>query len=308
MIWLMTLLLLGQAEAAREAMRLGRFDEAARLYGALAKQYPEAVMLRYNVGLALYSAKKYGPAVAELKVFLKSQPDSPQGNLIAGAALLKLKEACPALPYLKKAASFSSTPEYLEQRGEAEAACGNAAEAERWFALLTGKQTANPRGWYGLGLAQVAQGKEAEAKVVFERLAALGPTPELRRLERDIARGLWTAGRYAEAREALQRVKALGLREAALEYELGDSTEKLDGPEAALPFYRDAVKLDPKLVSAQAALGRALVTLKLPQEAIGPLEIAARANIDKSLWVALANTYRVVGRDADAKLALQKGR
>lgn len=308
MIWLLMMLLLGQADAAREAMRAGRFDEAARLYGALAKQYPQEPMLRFNTGLALYSAKKYATAVAELRAFLKAQPESPQGNLIAGAALLKLKEACPALPYLKKAVSFAETAEYLEQRGEAEAACGNAIEAARWFERLTLKQAANPRGWYGLGLAQVAQGKEAEAKQSFEKLTALGPSPELRRLERDIARGLWTAGRYAEAREALRRVQALGLREASLEYELGDCFEKLDGPEAGLPFYREAVRLDAKLVSAQAALGRALVTLKRPQEAIGPLEIAAKANIDKSLWVALANAYRALGRDADAKLALQRAR
>jgi tetratricopeptide (TPR) repeat protein len=309
MSWILVVaLLVAQADAAREAMRTGKFDEAARLYAALAKQYPQDFMIRYNVGLALYSAKKYAPALAEMKVFLKSQPASPQGNLIAGAALLKLNQACPAVGYFVKAVALKDLPEYLEQRAEAEAACGHPAEASRWFELLTVKQPRNTRAWYGLGLARVAEGKEAEAKVAFERLSALPPSPELRRLERDVARGLWTSGRYTEAKEALLRVKAAGVAEAALEYELGDCHEKLDGPEAALPFYREAVRLDGKFITARAALGRALVTLKQPEGAIAHLEIAAKANIDKSLWVALANAYRAVGRNEDARLALQKAR
>jgi tetratricopeptide (TPR) repeat protein len=159
-----------------------------------------------------------------------------------------------------------------------------------------------------MGVAMLNSGNEAGAKEAFARLSALGPSPELRRLERDVARGLWKAGRFAEAREALGRVKALGLREATLEYELGDSVEKLEGPELAVPYYREAVKLDAKLIPAQAALGRALVALKQQQEAIPHLEIAAKANVDRSLWAALANAYRAVGRNEDAKLALQRAR
>ncbi len=309
MIWLLILTLTsGQADAARDAMRAGKFDEAARLYAALVKQFPEDFMIRYNVGLALYSAKKYGAALAELKVFLKSQPASPQGNLIAGASMLKLGEACPSISYFERALGLRELPEYLEQRAEAEAACGHPGEAARWFELLTVKQPRNTRGWYGLGLARVAEGNEAAAKDAFARLSTLPPSPELRKLERDVARGLWTAGRFAEAREALLRVKALGGATATVEYELGDCYEKLDGPDAALPFYREAVKLDGKLINARAALGRALVGLKKADEAIVHLEIAARANIDKSLWAALANAYRVVGRNEDARIALQKAR
>ena len=198
MIWVL-LILLAQADVARDAMRMGRYEEAAKLYVALAKQYPQDFMIRYNAGLAYYSAKKYAAALAEMKTFLKSQPASAQGNLIAGAAMLKLGQACPSLPYFERAKTLESLPEYLEQRAEAEAACGHHAEAARWFELMTQKQPKNSRGWYGLGLARNAEGNEAAAKAAFERLTLLGPSPELRRLERDVARGLWKAGRFAEA-------------------------------------------------------------------------------------------------------------
>lgn len=307
MIWLL-LAVLAQADVAREAMRQGKFEEAARLYESLARQYPEDFMIRYNVGLAYYSAKKYAPALAEMKTFLKSQPASPQGNLIAGAALLKLGQPCPSLTYFDRAKPLQGLPEYLQQRADAEAACGHPAEAAKWFELLAAKQPLNAQAWYGLGLARVAEGNEAAAQAAFQKLSALPPSPELRKLERDIARGLWQAGRYAEAKDALLRVKALGASDASLDYELGDCAEKLDGPAAALPFYQAAVLRDAKLINAQAALGRALLALQKPAEAVGPLEIAAKANIDKSLWLALANAYRALGRSEDARAALQKGR
>jgi predicted Zn-dependent protease len=304
---ILTLFLWLQAGAAREAMRAGRFAEAAKLYSALAKANPAEVGFQLNAGLAHYSARQYPAALAAMKLVLKQAPDHPAANLVAGASLLKLNQGCSALTYLKRAASLSDTPEYASQRAEAEAACGNAAAAADWWRQLLAKDSRNPRGWYGLGLAQVAQGEESAAQESFARLTALGPSPELRRLERDIARGLWTAGRYAEARQALERVKAQGVREASLEYELGDTVEKLEGPAAALTHYQAALRLDPKLAVAHGALGRALAALQRPAEAIPHLEAAARAGIDKSLWLALANAYRAVGRSADARAALQKG-
>jgi protein O-GlcNAc transferase len=302
------LLLLAQSHPATDAMRHGRFAEAARLYEAELKTNPNQPLLRFNLGLALYSARNYQRALSTLQSFLKLQPSHPAANLIAASSLLKLKQPCPALDYLKRAEALSPSPEYLEPRAEAEAACGNHAAATPFWLALTGRQPANPRAWYGLGMAYSASGDEAAAKQAFARLSALGPSPELTRLERDVARGLWSAGRFAEARPALERVLALGLRDPSLHYELADTIEKLNGPEPALPHYRAALRLDPTLIVAHAALGRALATLQQPAAAIPHLETAARANIDKSLWAALANAYRAVGRSADARAALAKAR
>ncbi len=309
MTWLLLLTSwIAQPEAARLAMQQGRYDDAARLYSELARQYPGEPMLRYNIGLALYSARKFAPALKELQAFLKLQPNAPQANFIAAASLLKLNQACPSLLYFDRAASMRDLPEYLEQRAQAEAACGHPALALPLWEQLAARQPLNTRAWLGLGLARTALGQQAQAQEAFARLSALPPSPELRRLERDIARNLWSSSRYADARAALLRVKSMGQPEASLEYELGDCTEKLDGPEPALPFYRQAVRLDPQLISARAALGRALIALNRPQDAIPHLEIAARANIDKSLWAALANSYRAVGRNRDAAAALQRSR
>ena len=68
MSWILLGMLLAQPHAAKLAMQQGKFDEAARLYSEMAKQYPDEPMLHYNVGLALYSAKKYAPAHKELQI------------------------------------------------------------------------------------------------------------------------------------------------------------------------------------------------------------------------------------------------
>lgn len=261
----------------------------------------------FKQGVAHYTARRYEAALREMKIVLKAQPNLPEANLIAGAAALKLEQACLAAGYLAKAEAMAQAPEYLEQRADAEAACGRAS-ATSWYQRLTRVAPNNPRGWYGLGLSKLAEGSQNEATAAFARLAALGPSPELDRLERDIARALWKAGRYPEARQALERVRLSAKPEASLEYELGNTIEQLEGPEAALPSYRRAVALDPKLLPAQAALGRALMTLQKPAEAIPHLEVAAAANIDKSLWAALANAYRAVGRIEQARVALAKAR
>jgi len=305
---LLLLLLLAQSHPATEAMRQGRYADAARLYEAELKSNPNQPLLRFNLSLALYSAHNYQRALSTLQSFLKLQPSHPAANLIAASSLLKLKQGCPALDYLKRAEALANSPEYLEPRAEAEAACGNHAEAARFWLTLTGRQPANPRAWYGLGMAHTATGDEAAAKQAFARLSALGPSPELNRLEREVARGLWSAARYPEARLALERALSLSPRDPSLHYDLGDTIEKIDGPAAALPHYRAALRLDPKLIVAHAALGRALATLEQHAAALPPLETAARANIDKSLWAALANAYRALGRPAEARAALAKAR
>ena len=55
------------SEQARAAMASGRFDEAATVYRKLIAQLPNVGGLRMNLGLALFQARNYRAAAAELK-------------------------------------------------------------------------------------------------------------------------------------------------------------------------------------------------------------------------------------------------
>jgi tetratricopeptide (TPR) repeat protein len=303
-IWLL-LVWLWQGDAAKEAMLRGRYAEAARLYQQMVKATPGEPLLRFNLGLAQYSAKQYAGAVASFQSFLKSQPAHPQANLLAASSLVKLEKACEALPYLKRAEALAASAEYLSVAGPAQLECLDYAGAAKSFAAWARLEPLNTRAWYGLGKARVELQDEEGAREAFARLSSLPYSAELRQLELEIARGLAKQKRVPEAREAYARILAYDASDAEALFELGGLQETA---EAALPHYEKAVAARADFWIAQAALGRALLSLGRGAEAVGPLEKAAANLNEKSVWAALANAYRAAGRDADARRALLRAR
>ncbi len=304
MIWLLVLWL-WQGDAAKEAMLRGRYTEAVRLYQQMVKANPQEPLLRFNLGLAQYSAKQYAGAVASFQNFLKSQPSHPQANLLAASSLVKLEKACDAMPFVKRAEALAASAEYLSVAGPAQLECLDYTAAEKSFAAWARLEPLNTRAWYGLGKARVELQDEAGAQEAFARLSSLPYSGELRQLEIEIARGLVKQKRVAEAREAYGRLLAQDGADAEALFELGGLQETA---EAALPHYEKAVAARPDFWIAQAALGRALLNLGRGAEAVGPLEKAAAKLNEKSVWAALANAYRAAGRGADARRALLKAR
>jgi predicted Zn-dependent protease len=66
------------------------------------------------------------------------------------------------------------------------------------------------------------------------------------------------------------------------------------------------VSRDPKLLPAQAALGRAYLEVGETAKAIAPLQAALETDKDGSLHYQLARAYRSTGRAELASQALQK--
>ncbi len=296
---------LWQGDAAKEAMQKGRYAEAVRLYQQMVKANPGEPLLRFNLGLAQYSAQQYAGAATSFQSFLKSQVSHPQANLLAAASLVKLQKGCEALPYVKKAAALGNTAEYLGVAGQAQLDCLDYAGAAKSYEAWARMEPLSTRAWYGLGKARVELQDEAGAQEAFARLSSLPYSAELRQLELEIARGLVKQKRVAEAREAYGRILANDPKDAEAEFELGGLQETA---EAALPHYERAVAAKPDLWIAQAALGRALLSVGRGAEAVGPLEKAAAKLNEKSVWTALANAYRAAGKNEEARRALLRAR
>lgn len=296
---------LWQGDAAKDAMQKGRYGEAVRLYQQMVKANPGEPLLRFNLGLAQYSAQQYAGAAASFQSFLKAQPAHPQANLLAAASLVKLEKACEALPFVRKASAMGNRAEYLGVAGQAQLQCLDFPGAAKSYEEWTRIDPLSTRAWYGLGKARVELQDEAGAQEAFARLSSLPYSAELRQLELEIARGLVKQKRVAEAREAYARILANDAKDAEAEFELGGLQETA---EAALPHYERAVAAKPDLWIAQAALGRALLSVGRGREAVGPLEKAAAKLNEKSVWAALANAYRAAGKNEDARRALLKAR
>lgn len=265
--WVLCAALWGQAspEPGAQAMREGRFADAERFYREMVKQNPGEARLRLNLGLALYSAGKYDPALAELARYVKAYPKPGPVHLVMGTAHLKMGRPCDAATVLERARQWQASEQVLVELGDAQAGCKRYAEA---------------------GAAYRAAAK----------LNARGG-----RTARAAARALWQARMYTEAKDLFAQVEGAFQGEAEFLYEYGDTLARVEGAEAGLERLRKAVALDPKLIPAHGALGRALMDLERAAEALKHLELAAPA--DAALLLPLSRAYKATGRPEEAARA-----
>jgi tetratricopeptide (TPR) repeat protein len=253
------------SQQGAQAMRDGRFADAERMYRQMLEGAPGDPRLHMNLALALHSGAKYKEAIRELELFLKANPQPGPAHLLTGVARLKLNQPCEAIPPLEKARKWQSNAQVLVELGDA---------------------------YYGCKRFLDAAGAYREAGRV---------TPGDSRLTRAAARAFWQAREYKDAKPLFAAIESHYSTEADFLYEYGDTLARMDGAEAGLQYLEKAVKIDPNMVPARGALGRALLELDRAADSIPHLEAAAPA--DPTLLLPLSRAYKATGRKEDAARA-----
>src|SRR5262249_17092792 len=115
-----------------------------------------------------------------------------------------------------------------------------------------------------------AQGQHLEA--AKEWRAALTMQPDNLSLQKEIATSLYLAGDYKSAAPLFLQFQPIT---ADLNYMEGDSLLHLEEPDKAIRYLEAALRSDPKLLPARAALGLAYARAGQPAKAIPFLEAAA---------------------------------
>ncbi len=273
MIPLFTLLLLQDLStlhgAAESAMRERRYADAAGIYRELAEKDPK---WRLNLGMALSYANKHRDAVSELKAFTKANPQPGPAYLFLGVAYLKLEQPCDAIEPLELALQWPLRP------------------VSRWTELADAYEGC--KRW------------EPAAKAYAE--AAKIDKPNQPGLIRQSAHCWRMAHRYDFAKPlfaSLAHESRYG-NNAEFLFEYGDTLMRLDGAEVGIPWLEKAVLADPQLLPARSALGRGLMELDRPLDAVPHL--AHAANQDPTLLLPLSRAYRALGRRVDAAEAEAK--
>jgi predicted Zn-dependent protease len=209
--------LAARAQQGKEAMAAGRFDEAARLYGAIVQALPDEPGMRLNLGMALSMAGRLQEAVPHLQTALKLKPDLLPASLFLGTAYMELGQPARAVEPLQK--FVAAQPDHREARqmlADALLTLKRWEPAARHYRTLTEQAPDDPKAWYGL-----ERSYEGLSQRSFETLEKTAPaSPYLSLLvadamvagERDksafplyreaIAKGT----RAAEAHEALARI------------------------------------------------------------------------------------------------------
>lgn len=136
-------------------------------------------------------------------------------------------------------------------------------------------------------------GAYAGCKRFAEAAAAFEAAGELRQA----ARAYWQSRNYEPARKLYQDLQAAHVSDPEFQYEFGDTLYRLEGAEAALPYLLRSTDVIP----GRGMLGRSLLDLNRPAEAIPHLEAAA--NTDPALLLPLSRAYKAVGRVQDAAQA-----
>jgi tetratricopeptide (TPR) repeat protein len=205
--------------AADEAMRLGRFDQAARQYEAWLAEHPDTPDVLFALGVCRIQMGRAREAVGVLRRYVELAPDAARGHAALGVALMDAASMADARRALDRALALDpSAPGAREalarihlvegDAGKAVALLRPAADAPRAQARDTGRQPADGRrDEFRALLAEslIQSGSAAEAATLLESDLAADPQrpPQI----------------YALA--CLARIKAAELERAAATCEQG---------------------------------------------------------------------------------------
>ncbi len=323
-----------EAARAQAFMAAGKVDEAIRIYQELVRTSADNPILLLNLCIAEYTAKRYREAATNATSALRMQPDLLAARLFLGASQLELGEFPAAIESLRVV--VAANPRERNARlmlGEALLEAGKPAAAVEHLEAAAGMLPTNPRVWYGLGRVHEALGQVSAANQDWERLMAL-PTsleshlhmarvhtaehrwreaasewrdalqiaPEKPAIRVSLAQALFRSRDYRALMAALTPL--LTGDNAEVQFLYGASLLNIQQPLEALPYLRTALARDPRLLSARAALGQALLQIGKAEDAVPLLEAAVSADEDGSVHFQLFRAYQLMHKDTEARRAL----
>jgi len=159
----------------------------------------------------------------------------------------------------------------------------------------------------GYELAAItSRDRQRHAEAAASWRAALALRPGDPRLEMELAISLQQGGELEEALPMLRRLVEQAPDSIELNYSLGLALANLQRPAEAIPHLNFVTTRAPDFLPARATLGLALMRLDRAAQAVAHLEAALPADNDASTHFRLAQAYRQLGRDQDAREMLDR--
>jgi tetratricopeptide (TPR) repeat protein len=332
------------AVRARQAMADHNWPQAARELEHLAALAPAVPEVRANLGMAYYFQGRPAEALVWFEKARKLNPHIAQGDLMIGLCQVELGRDQEAVGLLAPAfrnppdagmgrlAGLSLMRAYANLLNvEKSMAIGeellrrypddpeilfevSRLHAERSYHLLSQLVRADPSSlWVHYSNAQVQESLQRfdVARQEYEKVRQMNSA--LAGVSYHLGRVILLNGRdpksLEEARNAFEQELAVSPRNADAEYELGEMDRESGNDESALPHFQRAVEFHPEFFEARLGLGRVLLKLAKPAEAVQHLEAAARLDDRNKLpHYLLANAFTAIGNAtrASSELAIYK--
>jgi serine/threonine-protein kinase len=288
---------------ARDLLRRGARQFAARLLRAGLARNGSDFWLHHNLGMALMEGKQpdSAEAVRHLTAAAALRPDSPGVHINLGLALMELKRPAEAEKEYREALRLR--PDYAvghNNLGNALRALHRPTEAETEYREALRLRPDIPDAHLGLGIALADLKRLAEAAMEFRE--ALRLRPEVPVAHNNLGAALMALRRPAEAEKEFREALRLRPDFSLAHNNLGNVLRDLKRLAEAEKEYCEALRLRPDFAEARYNLGNVLAGLSRLAEAEKEYREALRLRPDyPEAHVGLGNALSALNRPAEAE-------
>ena len=325
------------------ALAAGRYAEAEKAYETARRLTPGTADIHARLGLIYFQQGKFREAVPSLQEALRLKPGLPKVDALLALSLSELGRYDEALPGVKQAFAQSADTILRRMAGlhlqRIYTGLGRDLDAVdvalrlarlypddpevlyhsgRLFANFAYLQTmklatvAPDSAWLhqAAGEANESQGLYDAALREYRQVVTAAPRrPGIRyRIGRVLlarAKASSSKDDVAEARKAFEAELAVDPTNANAAYELGEMDRPAGEFQSARQRFEQAVSHYPAFEQALVGLGRTLIALERPSDALKPLQAAVKTNPESDVaYYQLAQAYRALGNTPEQERAL----
>ena len=331
------------AREGERALADGRYADAEKAYETLRELSPGTAEVHARLGLIYFQQGKFSDALPRLRDAIRLKPGLPKIDALLAMSLSELGKYDEALPALEKAFAQPADPVLRRMAGlhlqRTYTGVGRDRDAVEVALALSRLYPDDPEVLYHSGrlfanyaylqtmkLAAVApdsvwlhqaageanesQGLYDAAIREYQRVLAMTPRrPGIHfRIGRAIlerSRGEPSSDDPAEARKAFEEELKIDPTNANAAYEIAEMHRQAGELEPARKFFEQALTHYPEFEDALVGLGRTLIALGLPAEALPRLHAATKQNPENEVaYYQLAQAYTALGKSAEQEKAL----
>lgn len=331
-------------EEGEKALAENRYADAEKAYEKLSQLDPGAAELHAKLGVIYFQQGKFAEVVPVLKQALKLKPGLPNADLLLAMSLSELERYTEALSGLEKGFRRTADPALKRMSGlqlqrsytglrRFSKASEIALELTRLYpedpeilyhagrvlansAYLTTMKLAHvaPQSvWTHLAVAEAteSQGVYDTAITQYRKVVEIEPSrPDIHfRLGRALLASSKRANaqgqELAEAIKAFEQELTLNPRNANATYELGEIYRTSGEFAKARVFFETALKHYPDFSEAELGMGRVLISLRQPDQALTHLRKAVSLDPKNDVpHYLLAQAYGLLNNKADQQKAI----
>lgn len=328
------------SEDAERALASRNLPKAEIALQQLATLTPSVASVHAQLGLVYYMENRYAQAAESFRQALQLNPHLPNASVMLGICISEVgrySDAIPLLaPYFRSSKggkmgrlvglgllhAYGSLNRYSEADRVSEELmkmyprdpeilyhASSLYGDQSLYLIVHLMKTAPDSVWVYLVFAKVNEDEKRYDAAIAEYRLALKMSPRLPGIHFNLGRALFMSSDSDRSRkQALQEFQqelAIDPQNSRADYEIGEIYRRGSELDKARLYFERAVRLNPQFEESQIALGRTLIDLKQPREAIPYLLTAVGLNPANAVsHFLLARAYSELGDSPNSKREL----